>query len=177
MKKLNFGTLLILLAITLLGFGSGFAQATVSSDKKALIQEVMELTNTLNLGVKTEFNESDFEETLLKLISQDKELNENQRLELKQSASKSNARITKYLQDFNEDKNNSEELFKELNFQFYDKTFTETELKEMVVFYHTPTGQKSAKFMMTYINQLSKQYGDIYAQDLRLFSSKRLMKK
>ena len=164
MKKLTLKTLIIFFAITLLGVSSIFSQETISAEKRTLIQEVMELTNTVNLGVKTEFKVTDFQDSLLAMIAQDKELDDSQRLELKKIVSESNERITKQIQDFNEDKNNSSDLLKEVNFRFYDKTFTENELKELVVFYRTPTGQKSAKFMMSFVNQLSQQYGEIYNQ-------------
>ena len=72
MKKLTLKTLIIFFAITLLGVSSIFSQETISAEKRTLIQEVMELTNTVNLGVKTELKVTDFQDSLLAMIAQDK---------------------------------------------------------------------------------------------------------
>lgn len=174
MKKLNFTIFTVCLAAMLFCADPALAQQRIFSDKKILIEELRQLTGMQNLVVKQEVSTSNIGDSLMPLVEKDKELTDDQRRELKKQAVEGNERIEKLIRDFMADTTISSQLFDEVFFQLYDKNFTETELREMVVFYRTPTGQKSAKFMSGFINQLSKTYGAAFGQKFREFVTSKL---
>lgn len=169
MKNPNLKVFIIFSAIVLFGVTSAFAQQSISPEKTALIREVMELTGTDKLGVKTEVSSIDFEQSLLSLIEQDKDLRDSQKQELRKLAAEAHKRVEQQLRGFNADEANSSQLLQEVGIRLFDKNFTEDELRELVVFYRTTAGGKSAKFMMTFVTDLSNAYGEEYSQKIQVF--------
>lgn len=100
------------------------------------------------------------------MFENDSQLSDTNKTQLKKLAFEANMRIESHIDNFNDDKKNSSELLIETGASLFDKAFTENELKEMIAFYGTPTGQKNAKFMMSFIGELSKQNKEIYTKRL-----------
>lgn len=171
MIKLNSTTFAICIAIVLFCSSSASAQESVYSDKKALIKEIQDLTGMKDLSVKQEVSETNIGDALMLIMEKDKELTDAQKQELKKFIIEGKERIEKQIRDYTADKALAAQLFEEVFVQLYDKNFTEAELREMVVFYRTPTGQKSAKFTSNFINQIIKAYKQAFTQKMQDFAS------
>lgn len=172
MKKLNAKILLLFLSVFIVSVNASFAQKSISPEKKTLILELLELTGTTNLGVSSKVDKTNIEETFISRIENEKNLTVVQKQELKQIASEANIRINKKLQAFADDKANSIELLVELGIEIFDENFDENELKELVIFYRTPVGQKSAVFMMTFIKKLLDKYTPAYTKKFSEYLTK-----
>lgn len=174
MLKLNFTILVICLAAVLFCTNSVFSQQSVSPEKKDLIQEIQDLTGVKKFSVQTKFSSTNIGDALAPLLEKEKELTDDQKLELKIFFSETKEWLEKQIRDFSADKAISDQVAEEVSFQLFDKNFTESELREMVVFYRTPTGQKAAKFMINYTSQLGKLFGDSYNKKLKEFAESKL---
>lgn len=170
MSKLNFNTLFILIAIVFLCGNSSPAQQTISPEKKSLIQEFRKLTGSQNINLSVNFTSADIEETFLARIEQDKELNNAQKKELKESVAQAKVRMDKQIQDFFADKAGIQQLSEETALSLYDKNFTETELRDLIVFYQTPVGKKSLLFLLSEKTKLANAFGEAFRQKLQDFT-------
>jgi len=174
MKRINF-TLFFFCAAFIIGCSERtFAQQEIATEKRNLIQELRDLTGLKKLGVKTGFTSTNIGEVLISIIEKDKELTEAQKQELKKTVVEAQNRLEKQIRDFSEDTTISTQLSEEVSFQLFDNNFTESELREMVVFYRTPTGQKSLKFFSGYTKQLEKAFTEAYSKKLQDFLGAKL---
>lgn len=169
MQKISLRLIAIFFVLNVVCTGSGFAQQTISPEKKALIQEVLQLSAVAGFRVNTQLNSTNFLESLTAMFENDSQLSDAHKSQLRKLAFDSNMRIETHVNNFNDDKKNSLELFSETGIDLLDKAFTEDELKEMVIFYRTPTGQKSAKFMVTFVSKLTAQYKETYNKRFNTF--------
>ncbi len=158
MQKINYKCLFIAVIITVLGSVSTFAQQPTSADKKSLVLEFRKLTGAdkVNLGVN--FSIADVQETLLSLVEQDKEITNEQKIELKKSATEAGARLDKEIKAFFTDQSKIAPLSEGIIYQIYDKSFTENELRELIAFYRTSTGQKALVFLPSLSSQVQKAF-------------------
>jgi hypothetical protein len=162
------------LAAVLSCVNPAFAQQSISSEKKALIGEIRELTGMKNLAAKTEMTKTNIGNAVLSVLDKDKELTDTQKQELKKFAIEGKDRLEKQIRDFSADKTISSQLFDEAFIQLYDKNFNDRELQEMAAFYRTPTGQKATKFMAGFINQLTKTFSESFGKKVQEFGSSKL---
>ncbi len=169
MQKINYKCLFIALIITVLGSVSTFAQQPTSADKKSLVLEFRKLTGAdkVNLGVN--FSIADVQETLLSLVEQDKEITNEQKVELKKSATEAGARLDKGIKAFFTDQSKIAPLSEGIIYQIYDKSFTENELRELIAFYRTSTGQKALVFLPSLSSQVQKAFVDAVVPMLQSF--------
>lgn len=175
MKKPNFTVIAVLTAFILFCANSVSAQNQGSpSQKKALIQEIQELTSMKSLIPETKMSNLNIGDLLLQLVEKDKELAEAQKQELRKPAQEAKERLEKQVIAYSEDSTVIIPMFEEVFFKLYDKTFTEDELREMVVFYRTPTGQKAAKFMRDLVSQLHKDFIAVFTQKFKEFTNSKL---
>jgi hypothetical protein len=130
-----------------------------SSDKRDLITEFRTATGANNVTGSINFSSDGIREILWSVVTEDKELTDAQKQNLRKSVDEATARIDKTMRDFLNDQMKMAKLSEEVIFRIYDTTFTETELKEIVAFYRTPAGQKAA----TFVRGLSKRYQSEFA--------------
>jgi hypothetical protein len=169
MQKINFKLLLVAVMITLFGSVSSFAQQATSTDKKSLIWEFRKLTGADKVNVGVNFSISDVQETLLSLVEQEKEITDAQKIELKKSATKAGERLDKEVKTFFTDQSKITPISEEVIYQIYDKAFTETELRELIAFYRTSTGQKALVFLPSLSSQVQKAFGEAVVPLLQSF--------
>jgi hypothetical protein len=168
-------TKFILFAFFLTAFCSvsTFAQNATVENKKSLISQFRKLTGAdkvnLSLNVSTDIRE-DFNS----LVAQEKDLTDAQKQELTKAINEANERIDKTAKSFLSDQQTITKLSEEVIFQIYDKTFTENELKELIAFYQTPTGQKAAAFLPTLSKQVEKAFTDSAVAQLRAIVSPKI---
>jgi uncharacterized protein len=161
MQKSKFNLLLVAITIAFLGSVSSFAQQPISTEKKSLISEFRVLTGANNVDGSINFSPDSVQQVFTSIIEQEKDLVEEQRVELRKSAVEATARIYKMGQDAVADKAEIIELSEKVIYQIYDKAFTESELKELVGFYRTATGQKASRFLRGLSSQVQKEFGEV----------------
>jgi hypothetical protein len=175
MKKFNFALFSIFVAVVVLSCSNfAFAQQGIPAEKKALILEVRDLTGMTNLTAKTGFTSTTVGKALNNVVNSDKDLTGGQKQELQKSITEGTERLENQIREFSEDKAISEQTFEEAFVGLYDKNFTEAELRELVVFYRTPTGKKAAAFMNKFNDQIMKAFSDAFGKKLQDFASSKL---
>ncbi|MBA3633375.1 MAG: DUF2059 domain-containing protein [Acidobacteria bacterium] len=158
MQKSNFKFLLVAMMIAVFGSVSSFAQQTASTDKKSLILEFRKLTGADKVNLRLNFSIAEIQENLLALVEQDKEITDAQKTELKKSAKESGERLDNEVKAFFTDQSKTAPVAEEIIYQLYDKTFTEVELRELITFYRTPTGQKALVFLPSLSSQVQQAF-------------------
>ena len=147
--KLNiFSALLIFLFANL-----SFAQQTptktkISSEKQALIKEYFEITGGRDAVIKSlDAVFANLNNTLPMIISTQIEQNSNltaaQKADLQKSMPEMVARMGKRFQEELNRELDFAKVVEEVNYPLLDNFFTEAELKDLIVFYKSPTGQKA----------------------------------
>lgn len=173
MKNLKY-RLFFISAFVLFSASPGLAQQNISTEKKALIQEILEITGVTGFRVELKLSSTDVGSMLTGLVDGDKELTKEQKEELKKSAFEAKDRLEKTLRDYMADTANSDKLYAETSAKVLDSNFTEAELQEMVGFFRTPSGRKAAKFIMGMQDKLSKAYSAAFGEKLREFMTMKL---
>jgi hypothetical protein len=146
MKKLNLN-FLILVALTFVFCSPTFAQQPVSAEKQALIREFLEASGgqkTANkmVEVMISFQEQEMPKRMSSMVDLDKKLTSAQRQELKQMTVASAERSISRFRQFFTQRVNIGQILEEISLPIYDKHFTAGELRDLIAFYRTPTGQK-----------------------------------
>jgi hypothetical protein len=161
MAKPKFQGLLLAIVIVLCSGIPLFAQQPTSTDKRQLISEFRKLTGGDVVNRSINFSSESVETLLSAMFEQDKEITEAQKVELQKSVTEATARIDKVVRDFLNDTAQISELEEGVIYPIYDKSFTESELKELVAFYLTPTAQKSLVFFRNLSPQVQKDFGQL----------------
>jgi uncharacterized protein len=158
LQKIFSKLFLVAVAVTLFSFDSTFAQEVSLAEKKSLISKFRILTGANNVRMRINFTVADVQKDLIELVEKDADLTESQKVELKKSAIEGGARLDKEVKDFFADQAKLTPISEEIIFQIYDKTFTESELRELVAFYQTTAGKKVLEFLPTLSAQYQKAY-------------------
>lgn len=134
------------------------AQEPGTTEKKDLVMKFRTLTgaDNVNLGINVSFE--DVKNDLVGSVDGDKELTDSQKQELKKSAVEAYDRLDKQLKEFLNDRPKITALSEAAVFQVYDQSFSEPELRELIGFYSTATGQKALKFLPTLSAQVQQSF-------------------
>lgn len=171
MPRPKFCFLLLAIGIVLCSGIPSFAQQQTSTEKKQLISEFRKLTGGDVVNRSINFSAEGVRAVLASIVDQDKEITETQKAELQKSVTEATARIDKVVRDFLNDSSQITELEEGVIYPIYDKAFTESELKELVAFYRTPTAQKSLVFFRSLSPQVQKDFGQVIQVKLNESSS------
>ena len=161
MHKHTSRLLLVVLTFSVFGSVTAFAQQEVPAEKRALISEFRVLTGANNVNSRINFSAESVNKMLSAIVNEDKELTESQRADLAAPITEATTRIDKAVRVFLDDKPLLVELSEQTIFVIYDKAFTESELKELIAFYQTPTGKKAAVFLPTLSSQVQTAFGEV----------------
>ena len=141
-------------AALLLVFSAGqvLAQQAMSPEKLALIKELLEVTGASENADKTadmmlSFQEKEAAKMVESLIEDDNNLSPDDKARMKEASTASMERMMTRVREFFAKEFNLGQSLGELVAPIYDKHFTESELREMIAFHKTPTGQKTIKIM------------------------------
>jgi uncharacterized protein len=135
--------------------GVGPPQNTITPEKKALIKELLGLMNSGNIAgaIAIQFMEQ-FQQSGIILIKSDlREWIEAQKFapakknRMEAEIDESAQRILTRLRAEFPKRINLGEILEIVALEVYDKYFTEAEVKDLIAFYKTPTGQKSIKIL------------------------------
>lgn len=132
-----------------------FAQNTISPQKRALIKELLEVTESAKLAESTSKSmliqmEQEFPKIMDQLMAQQMAENKLTPVQRKALQSDYNVFADRMLKAFREKvfgTINYAELLEQISSELYDKYFTEDELKDLLAFYRTPTGKKTIQVM------------------------------
>lgn len=127
------------------------AQTTISPEKRRLIAELAPVAETRKqieelVDMMLVSMESQYPDTVDRMLSQSKDMSDSQKAEMKASMLKSNA-ISKRFRERLPKVINFDKYVEEGIYPIYAKFFTEQELREMVAFYNSPTGRKTVTIM------------------------------
>jgi len=131
------------------------AQDAISPEKRALIAEMLqvmdskktseEIMNTVLLQM-----EKDLPEMMRQMLAQEakqRRLSEKEEKELEEYLNQTTARLLVKFRELFVKRINLGEVMDQITYPLYDKFFSEAELKDLIGFYKTPTGQKAMKVM------------------------------
>lgn len=166
----TFAFKLLLLGVSLSFFYEpALAQQASAPDKKSLITQFRLLTSANNVRMRMNFTVEDIQKELIDLVEKDDELSAPQKLELKKSALEGGARLDKQVKDFFSDQVKMAPISEEVIFQIYDRTFSESELRELVAFYQTTAGKKALEFLPSLSSQYQKAISEVLLPLLQNF--------
>lgn len=167
MQKLKLKFLFLAAIVFVFGGSISFAQQPISPEKQALIQEFQEVTGMRKsanemIDLMLTFQEKESPKMLSSLVEQDRNLTPAQKQELRQVTAESAERVSKNVREFLVQRMNIGQMIEEISFPIFDKNFTESELRDIIAFYRTPTGQKmitiAPKMMMEAMMAFSEKF-------------------
>ena len=148
MKKIGLGFLAGL--IMMVGVNFALAQDSISAEKTALIKELVEVT-----GGKQSFDDimtsvfagqREHTKTMMdSLFADDKMMSPADKAMFAKMAQESVERATARAQEYFTKKFDFDRFVNDVFIPSYAKHFTADELRDMIAFYRTPTGQKTIK--------------------------------
>lgn len=146
MRKSNWKFLIFTAAVFFICAGHSAAQQNISPEKQALIREFVEASGgqdgeTELTGMLVSFHENASAQMLSSIIDEEKSFTLAQKKELKQMIPESAQRIGERIRQFSTD-----QMLKEVIYPSIDKNFTENELRDIIAFYRSPSGQKLMAF-------------------------------
>lgn len=148
MKRITLLCLALLFAFSV----QASAQTEISNEKRAAIRELMTLINAENkaedvVRIMTSQLEATRDETIKTILDARSDLTVKERAALEQMFTVERAEATRRFQDKLMLKINFAETVLKMSAAVYDKYYTLEELKDLINFYKTPTGQKSLRLM------------------------------
>jgi len=153
---------------------SANAQQPETLEKQELVTKFRKLTGAdkVNLGFNVSFE--DIKNDLIGTVETDKDLTDSQKLELRKSAIDAYNRLDQELKDFLNDRPKITAISETAVFQVYDQAFTEAELRELIAFYSTATGQKALKFLPTLSAQVQNSFQAMLLPKVQEFISPKI---
>ena len=137
---------------------SALAQQQPQTEKQGFVIKFRKLTGADNVNLRINVSFEDIKNDLIGSVDNDKELTDVQKQELRKSALDAYNRLDQQLKDFLNDQPKITPISEAAVFQVYDQAFTETELKELIAFYSSATGQKALKFLPTLSAQVQQSF-------------------
>lgn len=141
------------LALLILGLSAtASAQNTITPEKRALIKEMIVATDVQKMSdamMKATMDqlENDTPRRVADSVNSMSDLTPEERKKLIQKMTDDSARFTKRFRELMKEKLDWVQLIEELMYPIVDKYYTEDDLKNMIVFYKSPTGRKVLEVM------------------------------
>jgi hypothetical protein len=141
---------LVFILLPLSGANS-FAQE-VSPEKKELIRELLVVTQaTKNAAAIMDSMSDQVQKDMLRMMNQvsasDRSLTDAQRAEKERLVAESAKRAADRFKELFKQRVNYSQLVEDVSYEVYDKYYTADELRDLIAFYKSATGQKSIKIM------------------------------
>jgi hypothetical protein len=158
MNRLILGLYGVSILLLSLGVVTINAQQPSLTEKQELVFKFRNLTGADNVKLAINVSLEDVKNNLVETLDADKDLTESQRQELRKSAIEAYNRVDQQLTGFLNDKAQITPLSEAAVFEVYDQAFTEAELRELIGFFSTATGQKVLQFLPTLSAQVQKSF-------------------
>ena len=158
-----------LLIVTLFVFGLASvsnAQQTISPEKKALIKELLEVTGGHETAEKLvnamlQQMEKELPEIVSLMIDNDTRLTPADKEDLKKDATQVALRASKRFKEIFTQRVDVGQIDEDLSYSLYDKYFTEAEIRDLIVFYKSPTGKKSIEVMPALVAESMEKTNEV----------------
>jgi len=158
------------LSIILVAAGmAAHAQQPVMSEKETLVMKFRKLTGADNVNLKINVSFDDTKAELVAMVDDDKELTDAQKPDLRKAAVEAYDRLDNQLKAFLNDRPQISRLSEIAVFKVYDQAFSEAELRELIAFYSTASGQKALKFLPTLSTQVQNEFQSMLIPKLQEF--------
>lgn len=146
------------IALLLLGCVTVHAQGQIPIEKRELIKELLDLTGvTKNVNAMLEAmsaqQERDLPGVIAQMSTQRESLTPAERVELDRQIKDSALRAMQRVKDFFH-RINYPQMVAALAVPIFDKHYSESELRELIVFYKTPVGRKSVEVQPAMIAEM-----------------------
>lgn len=161
-------TILILSAI------DARSQQSVMTEKQDLVMKFRKLTGADNVNLTLNVSFEDVKSDLIATVDAEGALTDSQRSELRKSAVEAYDRLDTQLKEFLNDKPQITKLSEAAVFQVYDQAFSDAELRELIAFYSTGTGQKALQFLPTLSTQVQKAFQSVLIPKVQEFIAPRI---
>jgi hypothetical protein len=138
--------------IWMVGPSGAVADEEISPAKRALIGELLEITDSKNMAenllqsILAQFDQN-YYQMVAGLIAQEKRLDADQRKDLERLIVASQKRFMAKFRKAYADRIRIGEIIEKISYPLYAKHFTENELRDLIAFYKTPTGRKTLAVM------------------------------
>jgi len=152
-KRLVQQTLVIVMTFFALAsaFGQDASKPTIVPAKRALIAELMDVTEAKKVAVEVYQGMLDQQGKMtIDLITQSVEnnpefaqLSDENKERVRKETLENSERTSRRVKELFEERVNFPVLIEEISYELYDKYFTEEELKDLVGFYKSATGKKA----------------------------------
>lgn len=159
LKKLvaivSISTLTILIPITNIK-----AQEVVNPEKQALIQELLKLTKADKLSAQImDSTLAQMEQELPNIVARSFSNSAGEKsAKLQQQQLEIAQRIMKRYRELLPQRINISKYIEDVSYSIYSKFFTEDELKDLVTFYRSTTGQKTIEVMPQMMTEINRQF-------------------
>ncbi len=132
------------------------------------------LTGADNVNLTLNVSFEDVKSDLIATVDAEGALTDSQRSELRKSAVEAYDRLDTQLKEFLNDKPQITKLSEAAVFQVYDQAFSDAELRELIAFYSTGTGQKALQFLPTLSTQVQKAFQSVLIPKVQEFIAPRI---
>jgi len=182
MKKLS--SLVLLSLALLLSVSHASAQDKISASKRAVINELLEVTGAKENFAKVldsvfAMEEIQSSRSIESRINDDKSTSPEEKKELLQKAQASSDRIAKRFRDYFTTELNLQAGVEEISISLYDKYFTEDELRDLVAFYKSSTGKKAItvlpKLFSDSMTMVSEKYDSKIAEFVKRITAEEVV--
>jgi hypothetical protein len=155
---------LILMMLALVGMAH--AQEQIPEQKRALIREILQITNTqINPNQFIDAillqEEQSLPDRIARDLEENKELTPEEREKMRKNLTETAVRMSARLREVLPARINFAVEIENLIYPLYDKYFTESDLKEMIAFYQTPAGRKTLEVMPKMMLDAIKQIDQV----------------
>jgi len=145
-------TFFAVVTIALAGNQALAQQQKVSPAKEALIKELLEVSGSTKAvtdvsAIMMAFQRAESQKQMSAMIDEDKKLSAEEKVMLKQETAESIDRVTKRVGDFFTKEIDLDSVLLEIATPVYDQNFSENELRDLIAFYRSSTGQKVISLM------------------------------
>jgi hypothetical protein len=145
-------------------------QQSMTPEKRALIKELIDATESQKtaqsmMDAMVAQTEKLSEELLRETISDRGSLTRQEQEEHRQQLKATRTRLNKRVEELMAQRIDLAKVLEEVSYTVYDKYFTEGEIKDLIVFYKSPTGKKSIELM-------PKLFADSMAKTAELITPK-----
>jgi hypothetical protein len=136
------------------------------SSKRTLVNELLEVTETKKLAEQVASTvmqqmQANYSDLMVQMLSREHELTEEQLKQLQAEATESFARFSKRFRELFFQQVDFGKLTEEISVPLYEKYFTEDELKDLIAFYKTQTGQKTLRVMPQLMGESMQRTGQV----------------
>jgi len=135
----------------------------ISSEKKELITELLQLSGQKNvMQASVDAMISQVNTSLYSMIASAPATQEE-----KEKMKETTDRVSKRFQELIKERGIADQALEQITIPLYDKYFTSDEIKDFIVFYSSPTGEKSIQVMPQMLQESMQRTNEMFSLKLK----------